>query len=909
MKYPEYKFVDAAIGGVEKRNNVIETTSLLDAIKKNNAEEDYKTVFRFPQLYFDRFTALGTVSGYDGECYTDSIPIDIDNENLQIALETTQKLITKLQNEYEVNPDNLKYFFSGKKGFHIEIPINMLGEIEPSRELHKHIKRFVKSLSNGYKIDEAIYDKNRLFRIENTKHRVSGLYKIPLMYSDIVFNSTDKILEMAKQPRDLKIEHNGNITVNEKLAELFNKSKEEISNKPVYERKEQAVCEVVYPKEEKYCVWKILQEGARSGSRNDCVVRIVAYYKKKGHSEDVIRSIVLDWNAKGQDPAPESDITSRVADCYKASYDYGCNDHILSSYHSKECGFHKRKKSGGESSSVLGNVKEKKNRYVEKGLNCEIPISNFVIRPQLYIITDEGHYIEANIIGDTGNTAILTLPPEIWSSKQRFTEFIDQLRWTQFNGGGNSVQYIKGLVCQKTDIPEKKGIKVLGEHDGMFLIGKKVITKDGYLDNAPIVYLPRSGQSSDISNKINYVHLEETEYRQLIHSIYSSILNINTPEVTIPNIGWWFATPFSPRIMKTEQQFPALSVFGSPGCGKTTLQKLLARLFGMEPDLYSATEKPFVLLYLTSSTNAIPVILDEYKPWKMSQEKLDNLHRILRLNYNGSIEGRGRPDQTIVSYAITAPLAIVGEGSFSEEALLERIIPCCPKKGTLKNNSYTKACNSLNGLVLNGFVDRYISWTLRQDFSQLWKEAVEILNSHLTKQVTPRIRHNLTVMVFGIRAFERYGQEWGIDLPSDIGLDNAIENCINLLMGEKDTVTSPLDYFIEKLSVMANNGKIKYGDHYYVQDRKLYIHFASCYGEFRKYAREANLEGEVLHEAEYKRLFRDNIENKGYIESSSESTNWGSFGYKRALIVDKDKVETLFDMSGFDYGIILKAQN
>lgn len=923
LKHPEYKYIDFAGRDVYNRNNIIELTELSNSVNKLNGEQCFRTVHRFNQDLLGYVpNNKNSISKYDGECFADFLPIEIDGgaktENprvtLEKALEITNEVIDIFQKEYGIDPEYLKYFYSGNRSIHLEIPIGLFGDIHPHKNFNRYMQAIAQRLVGQIEIDLAMYDKTRLYRIVNTKYNTTGLYKIPLSYSDVLLGSVDKIIDLAKLPRELDTSNNGSIAINEKLAKLFSEVKEEIDNKPQYERKEKKAGETVYPKEEKYCIWKINQEGAVEGYRNDAIVRTVSYYKQKGHSEEAVLGIVLDWNSRGQTPATEGDVISRVADCYKSNYDFGCNDHLLSKYCSRECGFYKKKKDTAEDqyskdNFILGNIKEKKNRYVaieyDKDKKIEIPISNYVIHPKLYIVTEEGHFIEADIIGTCGNTSILILPPEIWSSKQAFTKYIDQLRWTQFTGCGNQVQYIKGLVCQKADIAEKKGVRVLGEHNGLFLIGKQVITKDGIVDNSPIVYLPRSSESNDIAGKLKYIHLEESNYRKLIHTIYSNILNVNKPEVTIPNIGWWFATPFRPRIMQTEKQFPALSVFGGPGSGKTTFQKILAKLFGMEPDLYSATEKPFVLLYLASSTNAIPIILDEYKPWKMTPEKLDNLHRIIRLNYNGSIEGRGKPDQTIVSYPITAPLAIVGEGSFLEEALWERIIPCCLTKATLKEECYTKACNILYSLPLNGFTDRYISWTLRQDFISLWQEAEDILNNHLEKSVHLRIRYNLKVMVFGIKAFELYGKEWGIDLPNDIGLDSAIDNCINLLMGEKEAVTSPLDYFIEKLSVMANNGKIKYGDHYYIQDDKLYIHLGSCYGEFKKYARESNLEGEIVNETEYKRLFRENKENNGYVTNTSESTNWGIYGGKRAYILDINKIE---DMSGFEYGIMKKEE-
>ncbi|NIQ14727.1 MAG: hypothetical protein GTO02_10110, partial [Candidatus Dadabacteria bacterium] len=61
---------------------------------------------------------------------SDYIPIDIDSKDLNKALDDTRTLITHLKNEFGIDENRIRVYFSGSKGFHIEIPSYLFG-IEP----------------------------------------------------------------------------------------------------------------------------------------------------------------------------------------------------------------------------------------------------------------------------------------------------------------------------------------------------------------------------------------------------------------------------------------------------------------------------------------------------------------------------------------------------------------------------------------------------------------------------------------------------------------------------------------------------------------------------------------------------------------------------------------------------------
>ena len=96
----------------------------------------------------------------------------------------------------------INVWFTGKKGFHVEvepIPLN----ISPKTDLAP-IYRFIASrLGESLGLDThdlQVYDNRRIWRIPNSKHQSTGLYKIQLTLEELAL-PIDEISRLASQPR------------------------------------------------------------------------------------------------------------------------------------------------------------------------------------------------------------------------------------------------------------------------------------------------------------------------------------------------------------------------------------------------------------------------------------------------------------------------------------------------------------------------------------------------------------------------------------------------------------------------------------------------------------------------------------------------------------------------------------
>lgn len=198
MIYPEFKYVSIVIYGVIKKRTIVDVSLINDPYKLPDC---YRSWCRFSYDIIQYQNAhKKSLKGYDGLCYSDFLPIDIDNkEKPEKSLQSCRDLLQYFKQKYEVPIKAIRIYFSGSKGFHLEIPTILFGKIEPDINIPPIFKNIVKSF--GFNdIDTKIYFQNALWRLPNSINSKSGLYKIPLTYADIMTSTYGQICNKAKVP-------------------------------------------------------------------------------------------------------------------------------------------------------------------------------------------------------------------------------------------------------------------------------------------------------------------------------------------------------------------------------------------------------------------------------------------------------------------------------------------------------------------------------------------------------------------------------------------------------------------------------------------------------------------------------------------------------------------------------------
>jgi hypothetical protein len=507
-------------------------------------------------------------------------------------------------------------------------------------------------------------------------------------------------------------------------------------------------------------------------------------------------------------------------------------------------------------------------------------VSSFTINPTMRVVTEDGELILGEAHTDKGTTvAPLRLPLSAFHSKRDLIRQLPSadLQWT---GSDNNVQGLLRVLARRP-VPRRPGSNMLGEYrkgeHHVWLGPDCAIDKNGFLDPSPVIYVP-SGASLD--KRVSYLPTDDDTFLEVASVVFRYLPQVNTPEVILPILGWFFATPMKPSFMKVVGSFPTLFVWGTQGSGKSSLCiDIMWPLFGVrDSEPYSATETEFALLKLLTSTRSVPVFIDEYKPYDMQRQRLNTLHRYLRRLYRGETEERGRPDLKVNSYHLQAPVCVAGE------------------KTTLKEKSgYRDAHRELRAVDLALFAPRYIQFCLGRDFEADLEVARGVTQALLGDRKVPiRVVENVTTMLLGVHLFEEFAKASGCELPDDLGVRAAVDAILDDVLETDHGVKNALDHFLEMLGVMAVQGHLKHRIQYVFDDGRLALHLESAYDAFRAHCKRIDYEGEVVDLKALRRLIMENKKQDGFVVAENERVCFdGRDNRRRAVLVDLTRTKVV----------------
>lgn len=362
--FPEYCWKDTAFGDVNRRNNLIRVEELGNRLPSNR-RECYATICRFPDEYREHVKKEKTVTGYKGPAYADTLWLDLDSKDLEQALSDAAITAAALCGQWGVHPDDLRIYFSGKKGFHVGIPVETFGA-EPSADLPRALGVLAQRIADqaGVKLDPAIYKTNSLLRLPNTVNAKSGLYKIQLTWEELT--SVEEIKERARKPRTDRVPP-GPGAYNDLLANLWQNILETLARDAKTSRElpvvgAGGVSEV--PRFDKVCMHRMMK-GVGVGSRNEVALRLAVHLRQKGMPLSMAEAAILEWNRHNEAPLDEVPLLDTTRRAFENGYDFGCHDPILDRFCAKTCHLYKLKaKTDGEPEEKILTVSELRDLYM-----------------------------------------------------------------------------------------------------------------------------------------------------------------------------------------------------------------------------------------------------------------------------------------------------------------------------------------------------------------------------------------------------------------------------------------------------------------------------------------------------------------------------------------------------------------
>src|SRR5574344_1429729 len=194
--------------------------------------------------------------------------MDFDNEeNPELAKEDLLYVIWRMHYKlsYNLPIEAFRIYFSGKKGFHLIIPHQYLG-IEPRKDLDNVFRWIAAGLQEevpNETIDMVVYERRRLWRLENSKH----------------IDTREK-------------ERYKNYVPKEKVFDL--------DNLPDY-------------------ITQLLEEGPIIRFRNETAAALTSFYLQVGYNEDETLEAIMNWN---NNSLPKNEVKATVHSVFKNKFIY-----------------------------------------------------------------------------------------------------------------------------------------------------------------------------------------------------------------------------------------------------------------------------------------------------------------------------------------------------------------------------------------------------------------------------------------------------------------------------------------------------------------------------------------------------------------------------------------------------------
>ena len=206
-------------------------------IVKNDPEKDYyESVYTYTQKEYDHWLKNQSLSGIRNVT-ANQLVYDFDSkEDLNIAKNQTIECFDALT-KAGFNSEAIQIYFSGGKGFHLQIKLNNRVE----REVYEKALYYFKDIFPN--VDGKIKDQQRLIRLPFTKNQDSGLYKIPLSHNELTTLSIDEIKDQAKTYK-----HKDKFLLYRKWQKLSQDIPKQILNYEKKEEKKEAVDLVEFDK-------------------------------------------------------------------------------------------------------------------------------------------------------------------------------------------------------------------------------------------------------------------------------------------------------------------------------------------------------------------------------------------------------------------------------------------------------------------------------------------------------------------------------------------------------------------------------------------------------------------------------------------------------------------------------------
>jgi archaellum biogenesis ATPase FlaH len=267
---------------------------------------------------------------FNGNVYMKTIILDFDGAAVDISqtLVEVRNYVRYIMSYLDVPEEYLKVWFSGYKGFHVELDGRLFG-IAPSTALPEIMKATIYENMNHPLIDMSPVNTAGLIRAPYSKHK-NGTYKTLIPLSELFSQKAPAI---------------GVLTGME--ARIISLEWPEEEPEPVLRRivampkltrrnSENTTVSAHDPTKLVTCMQLLISQGPKQGRRHQDILRLSSWLWRSGLPKEYAIKALSNW-------LPEEELERIVSNTYEKGYTYGCKDQVMQEYCSASCIFNKKK--------------------------------------------------------------------------------------------------------------------------------------------------------------------------------------------------------------------------------------------------------------------------------------------------------------------------------------------------------------------------------------------------------------------------------------------------------------------------------------------------------------------------------------------------------------------------------------
>ncbi|WP_262180563.1 hypothetical protein [Haloarcula laminariae] len=543
-------------------------------------------------------------------------------------------------------------------------------------------------------------------------------------------------------------------------------------------------------------------------------------------------------------------------------------------------------------------------------------VTTFTLDARAFVIDGHGdEHVDLRVYpsSDAEESYDVVVPWTVFNEKRKFKKHVVTGRTTTFTGSSHDLSDIRLIVGHQAADKLQKTTK-LGLHDD------EIITQDGVLgaDEQSHRYVKKN---IAMESKFQLEQVEEYDEEE-VAQILELLPEVRDAERFYPVIGWWYASMLTPYIRNWDNEIPFLGVFGETGSGKTSTLETLSRMIGMSPEPFSTTSSSkFSHEQHFAATTNIPLWIDEYKPSKMKNWKVDMLHEFIRTATKGGVANSGNPDKSEDSFIFKSPVVVSGEQVIHGGAENRRMIPIKLRKASTEGETEEKWMELVGGTIEdNGEITHYDGHELSEHAPAYWnyilgldKEMVrsvwrdskeyayEIASESGVEDLENLEIVALAMVKFGLAIYQHFADSVGAE--PDIENED-IDRSLHYIAGNSglENRESHLDEFVSFISSAARVNDAEAKTHYAIvnagkPDEQLCIKLDQVHHAVRKYIREHDISADVFdnHRDYRDRLKEAEKDSDSYVEDTSKVHN----DLNRCVAISTEKAAEQVD--GFDY--------